>query len=55
MLPAAQPPFLPPDWYRDEDHDPSKGKRESHVPHWHNEEPLRVRPSRDTSRPERLN
>ena len=47
MLPAAQPPFLPPDWYRDQDHDPSKGKRAPQVPHWHNEEPLRVRPSRE--------
>jgi hypothetical protein len=55
MLPAAHLPFPPPDWYREQEFDPFKGKRVPHGWPWLEEQPLRVetpteRPARTSRR-----
>lgn len=42
MLPAAHLPFPPPDWYREQEFDPFKGRRVPHGWPWLEEHPLRV-------------
>jgi hypothetical protein len=53
-MPAAHLPFPPPDWYRDEDFNPFKGKRNPSRYPWHEEEPLRVQHAPSPARPESL-
>jgi hypothetical protein len=53
MLPAAHLPYPPPDWYRDLEVDPFKGKRGPLVWPWLEERPLLTDHSNDRGQPQR--
>jgi hypothetical protein len=50
-MPAAHLPIPSPDWYRDEDNTPFKGKRVPYRWPWHEQEPLRVQRAPRSSQP----